>query len=200
MGPSKVGPHLTGPPRCLWLAMLPASNTLVGEGYPKALRGDTPRPTPGHTRRAAPSTLWALFPDSCPCLPHSRAPTCVSRSCTDRPRPSIFWLTKVTMACPQKNADPRLRFAPFPLGGQRARPSPHSPQQVWPRAQFLPAVTRGTGWALISLTSFTAFTFSGASLNNSSKMSSADRPNKHLITMLLSLSQTGTFFHQSFSE
>lgn len=54
--------------------------------------------------------------------------------------------------------------------------------------------------ALTSLTSFTALTFSGASLNNSSKTSSAERFNKHLITVLLSLGQIGTFFPTEVSQ
>lgn len=81
---------------------------------------------------------------------------------------------------------------PFPL--------PHSHPQTQGGWAVGGRVAGGTLGTLTSLTSFTAFTFSGASLNNSSKTSSADRSIKHLITMLLSLGQTGTFFHQSFSE
>ena len=143
----------------------------------------------------------------------------MSRFCTDRPKRSSSWLTNFTMACPGKNRGvrPPAQVCHLPTQGHRKLlPSAawHPAQQLQSEGQIPPPLpyplpqtqvrwaaggraAGGTLGTLIS-TSLTAFTFSGASLNNSSKTSSADRSNKHLITMLLSLCQTGTSFPPKF--
>lgn len=161
---SSRGPHLTGSPHP------------VGEQDAKALGGDTPRP---HGAGLVPSVLQGLFPAQ---GPHGCVPTWVSGFCTDRPRRSSFWLTKFTMACPRKNRDPGpgLGFATLRLRG------PESPRAAHSRVLRLSRCPPGHGAVSGSPTSFTALTFSGASLRSSSKTSPADRAKRHLTAMPLS--------------